>query len=174
MIRYVHIGDQINDDCDEFAFYDTVVDRFIVIDGRSNFESEAQLREHLATFRADDLAERFLNLVPPPSLAVERKQLAARRKHLTAIRDKERHARWAKAWTLHNVDKQSYAAVGRALGVSHNRARSLCLQHERRLRESKCSRCGHSFGDHSDDGCSGPTLDPDGKETWCGCGGHQP
>jgi hypothetical protein len=31
MLRYVHIGNQIDDDADQFTFYDTVTDKFVDI-----------------------------------------------------------------------------------------------------------------------------------------------
>jgi hypothetical protein len=37
--RFVYIGDQVNDDTREFAFYDTITDRFVEIAGDVTFDS---------------------------------------------------------------------------------------------------------------------------------------
>lgn len=51
MIRYVHIGDQINDDANEFALYDTVVDRFLTFAGSQTWESWRDLEEDMTCER---------------------------------------------------------------------------------------------------------------------------
>jgi hypothetical protein len=38
MIRFVKIGNQINEDEDSFAFFDTVTDKFMEFDGEQVFE----------------------------------------------------------------------------------------------------------------------------------------
>ena len=43
MIRYIHIGDQIIDGDDSFAFYDTVLDIFVDIAGDQVFDSREDL-----------------------------------------------------------------------------------------------------------------------------------
>ena len=40
MIRYIEIGDQINEDCCDFAFFDTVTDKFLEFDGEQVFASK--------------------------------------------------------------------------------------------------------------------------------------
>ena len=42
MIRLVKIGDQITEDYDEFAFFDTVTDRFLEFRGEQVFESKRE------------------------------------------------------------------------------------------------------------------------------------
>lgn len=69
MIRYVHIGNQINDDADEFAFFDTVIGRFVDIDGEQLFRSVERLREAYAGAArawppAEPQLERLLGLLP--------------------------------------------------------------------------------------------------------------
>jgi len=60
MIRYVHIGDQINEGADEFAFYDTRSDSFIDFEGSQTFDS----LEDFALFAKDDQSyERCLGLM---------------------------------------------------------------------------------------------------------------
>jgi hypothetical protein len=50
MLRYIHIGDQIrqsadiDDPADEFCFYDTVREGFVVLDGESVFSTVEDLR----------------------------------------------------------------------------------------------------------------------------------
>ena len=37
MIRYIRIGDQINDGSDDFSFFDTVKDEFVSFNGEQVF-----------------------------------------------------------------------------------------------------------------------------------------
>lgn len=71
MIRYVHVGNQIalseDTPCEAFAFYDTVTDRFIELDGEQVFDTVEDL---LAAYDADAEAtgiERLLSLMPKGS-----------------------------------------------------------------------------------------------------------
>ena len=45
MIRYVHIGDQIEEDANQFAFYDTRLCSFVHLLDTTVFDNEADLRE---------------------------------------------------------------------------------------------------------------------------------
>lgn len=45
MIRIVRIGDQIIEGCDDFAFYDTVTDKFLVFDNEQLFGSLEDLQQ---------------------------------------------------------------------------------------------------------------------------------
>lgn len=45
MIRYIHIGDQIYDEDNSFAFYDTVIDRFISLSHEQVFDNIDHLTE---------------------------------------------------------------------------------------------------------------------------------
>ena len=40
MIRYVLIGDQINEGSNDFAFFDTAIDKFLSFNGCQIFESK--------------------------------------------------------------------------------------------------------------------------------------
>lgn len=84
MIRYVHIGDQIYEDAGEFAFYDTVICRFISIDGQDTFASREDL-EIVARHDAP-LLERLLPLVPEPEAKPTVQQL------------RERLKSWVRSW----------------------------------------------------------------------------
>lgn len=45
MIRHIRLTDQVNDGANDFAFFDTVVGRFIEIGGRHLFADLADLQE---------------------------------------------------------------------------------------------------------------------------------
>lgn len=65
MIRYVHIGDQINDDADEFAFFDTIPNRFVEIEGQHTFTDREDLEDAMdAAGMALGQRERLLGLLP--------------------------------------------------------------------------------------------------------------
>src|SRR5690348_20489 len=64
MIRYIEVGSQITlerGDC-QFAFYDTVTDRFLELGGAMVFDSVQDLVERAAGER---LLERCLSVIPP-------------------------------------------------------------------------------------------------------------
>lgn len=66
MIRYVHIGDQIEEGTDQFAFYDTVTDRFIRLGGQEVFDDPSDLLEAArmsATPLPSGVLERMLRLI---------------------------------------------------------------------------------------------------------------
>ena len=69
MIRYIDIGDQIDLNAPEsppsrhFAFFSTVTDAFIVLDGEQVFETLAELNARLAVYPAE-FRERILALIP--------------------------------------------------------------------------------------------------------------
>lgn len=67
MIRFIHIGGQINKDADEFAFFDTVTDRFVTIYDDQTWGSRDDLIESmaLADMSGRD-RERMLSLLPTP------------------------------------------------------------------------------------------------------------
>lgn len=62
VIRFIHLGDQINEDADEFAFYNTVPDRFLTIAGVQTFDDRADL-EHALKMALDskEIDEDFAN-----------------------------------------------------------------------------------------------------------------
>lgn len=62
MIRYVHIGDQINEGADEFAFFDTVTLKFIVFSDEQVFDS---VEDFLLCASGYEDYERCLFLIPP-------------------------------------------------------------------------------------------------------------
>lgn len=64
MIRFVKIGDQINEGQNDFAFFDTVTDSFIDFDGGQVFEDKS----HFELFAKDDPRyERCIGLMPKAS-----------------------------------------------------------------------------------------------------------
>jgi len=70
MIRFIHIGDQIKDDADEFAFFDTVTSTFLSFDGEQVFDSFGDF----AYFAADERYQRCLRILPERySLAIKEK-----------------------------------------------------------------------------------------------------
>lgn len=65
MMRFVHIKDQVNFGYDEFAFFDTTIDRFIEIDGQQVFESIQDLKDaFLSDKRGQQFLDRLLGLIP--------------------------------------------------------------------------------------------------------------
>jgi len=64
VIRFVRIGDQINEGENEFSFFDTVTDAFITFEGSQVFDS----LEDFALFAKDDPRyKRCLGLMPTAS-----------------------------------------------------------------------------------------------------------
>ena len=61
MIRFIYIGDQITDGSKDFAFYDTVTDHFVSVDGQFVFENTQDLIH--ASVDSKQLA-RLIRLVP--------------------------------------------------------------------------------------------------------------
>lgn len=47
MIRYIHIGDQIEEGCSDFAFYDTEQANFVVVGDEHVFDSPEHFRRCL-------------------------------------------------------------------------------------------------------------------------------
>lgn len=68
MIRYVYIGDQITEGSKEFAFFDTITDRFLTFDGCQVFEGKEELKELLFTTNNPDLLKRCFALIPEEPL----------------------------------------------------------------------------------------------------------
>lgn len=60
MIRFIHVGDQVNEGAYEFAFFDTVTDSFMSFQGEQLFESAEEL---LLVCDGTDL-KRILGLIP--------------------------------------------------------------------------------------------------------------
>lgn len=60
MIRYVNIGEQINEGEDAFAFFDTITNRFIELDGEQVFESAIDFAFH----KENSLYSRCNGLIP--------------------------------------------------------------------------------------------------------------
>jgi hypothetical protein len=64
VIRFVHIGDQINEDQNDFAFFDTITNSFIDFNGGQVFDS----KDHFDLFAKDDPRyERCIGLMPTAS-----------------------------------------------------------------------------------------------------------
>lgn len=61
MIRYIKIGDQILEGERQFAFFDTILDRFIIFNGGQVFCNKDEFREY-----AEDhvLFKRCMTLIP--------------------------------------------------------------------------------------------------------------
>jgi hypothetical protein len=62
MLRYVYLGDQITDDSEEFAFYDTITDTFLSFDGQQTFDS---IEDFSFWAKDSDIYERCLGLIGP-------------------------------------------------------------------------------------------------------------
>jgi len=65
MIRYIKIGDQINEDENEFAFYDTIIERFYEFCGVQVWDSLAEFTmdfDSSAASHNDKLKERLIGL----------------------------------------------------------------------------------------------------------------
>lgn len=56
MIRFVRIGDQINDGEDAFAFFDTVMDQFVEVNGEHVWSSREDLLECADEMEPDSAA----------------------------------------------------------------------------------------------------------------------
>lgn len=63
MIRFVYIGDQIEEGAEQFAFFNTVTDKFINFDGEQVFDSVEDLESTLASFADDETSDRCRNLI---------------------------------------------------------------------------------------------------------------
>jgi hypothetical protein len=61
MIRYIRIGDQINDGSDDFSFFDTVKDEFVSFNGEQVFSS---IDDFEMVARKDDRYGRCKALIP--------------------------------------------------------------------------------------------------------------
>lgn len=74
MIRLIYIGDQImeygdDEPCHDFAFYDTVLDRFMKFDDQVVFTNLTELKEALKLDSASqELTSRLLSLTHPEVL----------------------------------------------------------------------------------------------------------
>ena len=66
MIRYVYIGDQITDGSEEFAFYDTVNDKFMEFSGNQVFDTLDMFEEYGVN---EPYYERCLRLIPKDKLS---------------------------------------------------------------------------------------------------------
>lgn len=67
MIRFIDIGDQIEDEEQQFAFFDTVTDRFIEVCGEQVWSSWDELMEDASCDpgnRVTDEKDRFFGLCP--------------------------------------------------------------------------------------------------------------
>ena len=63
MYRYVHIGDQIDEDCDQFAFFDTKSNQFLCFAGQEVFDDP----DDFALYASDDYRyDRCVSLIPSP------------------------------------------------------------------------------------------------------------
>ena len=65
MIRYIKIGDQIDDDCNAFAFYDTVATEFIKINHNDVWDTVSEFVSdyHNNAFIESRPLKRFLSLM---------------------------------------------------------------------------------------------------------------
>jgi hypothetical protein len=67
MIRVIDLGDQLGYDDRHFAIYDTVVDKFVDLQGEQTWELFSQFEyQALATGRSKEFVERVRGLMPPP------------------------------------------------------------------------------------------------------------
>jgi hypothetical protein len=66
VLRYVYIGDQINEDAQQFAFFNTVPDQFVDFGGQVVFDSVADLHEWAALDQRDSATAllRCLRAIP--------------------------------------------------------------------------------------------------------------
>jgi hypothetical protein len=65
MIRFVHIGDQIYEEYNQFAFYNTVTDKFLAFDGKQVFDSINDFKDYARTSDiSKDYIERCLSTIP--------------------------------------------------------------------------------------------------------------
>lgn len=63
MIRFIHIGDQIDEKANDFAFFDTVTERFRCFDDQQVFSN---VNDFIDAYASDDGTElkRYLSLIP--------------------------------------------------------------------------------------------------------------
>jgi hypothetical protein len=63
VIRCIRVGDQVVGDADSIAFWDTVTDRFLSIDGSQMWDSYVELNQDIAADTSVD-GPRLLRLIP--------------------------------------------------------------------------------------------------------------
>lgn len=64
MIRFIELGHQISYDVEEFAFFSTIDDKFIEINGSQVWESKLDFAEDCMKAGIDpDLVKRYLDLM---------------------------------------------------------------------------------------------------------------
>lgn len=65
MIRYIYIGDQINDEDESFAFFDTIPDRFVTIAMQQVFDDKSDLIDAMKADRmGPERRARLIRLIP--------------------------------------------------------------------------------------------------------------
>lgn len=65
MIRFVQIGDQITEDANDFCFYNTVTDTFVIFHGTQVFANRQEfINMAKDTDRSSTLYKRCLDLIP--------------------------------------------------------------------------------------------------------------
>ena len=75
MIRHIRLTDQVNEDADDFAFFDTVTNRFLDLDGQQVFTDRDDLEAAItAAVTEEGVRARLVGLLPvaPSSLPTER------------------------------------------------------------------------------------------------------
>lgn len=60
MVRFIKLGDQINEGVNEFAFFDTVTDKFITF---SDCQTWDCISDFISDYKGDEL-ERYLGFIP--------------------------------------------------------------------------------------------------------------
>jgi hypothetical protein len=61
MIRYIYVGDQIDEGAKDFAFFDTITDSFISFDGEQVFSSMKDFTDYAIE---DERYIRCMELIP--------------------------------------------------------------------------------------------------------------
>ena len=64
MIRFIDLGNQISEDTKQFAFYDTVTNGFIMVNGMQAFESKEEFISQQSGFNDVAFFQRCLSLIP--------------------------------------------------------------------------------------------------------------
>jgi hypothetical protein len=117
MIRFVYIGDQINADQRAFAFFDTVLDRFVSIADEQVFDTLDDLRAALAVDAASALAHRRHDLVRTATLALTEATSERERERSANLRELVRSD--AEAYQLAIRERDEARATARVLAHAY-------------------------------------------------------
>lgn len=66
MIRYVHIGNQLCSELNQFSFYNTITESFVSLNGDFIFDNPIHFRECYKDSKCPWPLDRFLRLIPSP------------------------------------------------------------------------------------------------------------